>query len=211
MTENVSPHEALRRLRDGNARYTGAAARSSTLTTRCRPGAHVGEQHPFATVLSCSDSRVPVEMIFDQGIGDLFVVRVAGNVVAPPLLGSVEFAASVLSTGLIVVMGHTFCGAVKAALDVLRDGAELPSENIRDIVERITPALGSALAMDGTDTEVLSAAVRANVRAVVSHVRHGSPMLEDMGRSGKVAVVGAEYDLASGVVEFFDLPAGLEA
>lgn len=210
MPSNIPSDEALARLREGNARFANDTRIVAALMDQ--RAAHAAEQHPFATVLTCSDSRVPVEMIFDQGIGDLFVIRVAGNVVAPSLIGSVEFAATAFSTRLVVVMGHTSCGAVKATIDVLRGSTDLPSENIRDIVERIRPAVQAVMeaGTQTTDTGLVAAAVRANVRAAVNQLRCGSRILEEKVRAGELAVVGAEYDLASGHVEFFDLPPGLE-
>jgi carbonic anhydrase len=166
----------------------------------------------MAVVLTCSDSRVPVEMIFDQGIGDLFVIRVAGNIIAPSLVGSVEFAAATFGTRLIVVMGHSGCGAVKATLDVLRGVAEIPSDNIRDIVQRIMPSAQTvvAAAKDASPAELLEQAIRANVRGSTAHLRHGSRLLEQMVEARRVAVVGAEYHLATGEVDFFDVPDDLE-
>lgn len=206
-TDTVSPEDALARLREGNARFCAGTRSVAALASQTDLAAHAAGQRPFAIVLTCSDSRVPVEMIFDQGIGDLFVIRVAGNVVAPSLVGSVEFAAATFGTRLVVVMGHTACGAVKATIDVLRGDAEAPSENIRDIVDRIRPAVASAVEAGGDD--VVAKAVRANVRSSADHLRHGSRVLENLVRSGQLVVVGAEYDLHRGAVDFFDRPAGL--
>lgn len=208
MTQNVTPADALNRLREGNARFTSDTRSIATLVSQLNRREHAAGQRPFATILTCSDSRVPAEMIFDQGVGDLFMVRVAGNVVAPSLVGSVEFASATFGTRLVVVMGHSACGAVKATLDVLRGHSEIPSENIRDIVDRIRPAAESVLESDPqrNDAEVLAAAIRANVRSSADHLRHGSRVLEEMVRSGRVVVVGAEYDLASGHVDFFEVP-----
>jgi carbonic anhydrase len=208
----VPPREALRRLREGNARFSADARSVAALVSQLARREHALGQQPFATVLTCSDSRVPVEMIFDQGIGDLFVIRVAGNVAAPSLVGSVEFAAAAFGTRLVVVMGHSSCGAVLATLQALRGAAAVASENIRDIVDRIGPAVRSVIEADrdGTEEAIVARAIRANVRASADHLRHGSRLLEEMVRSGQVAVVEAEYDLASGRVEFFDLPEGLE-
>jgi carbonic anhydrase len=209
---SVSPSEALRRLRQGNARFASDTRSIEALVSQLRRAEQAQGQQPFAIVLTCSDSRVPVEMIFDQGIGDLFVIRVAGNIVAPSLVGSVEFAAATFGTRLVVVMGHSACGAVKATLDFLRGGTDVPSENIRDIVERIVPAAKTVLQSAGDEAppdEVLHAAIRANVRGAADHLRHGSRILEQLVTSGQVAVVGAEYELASGHVDFFDVPAGL--
>ncbi|MCX4246508.1 carbonic anhydrase [Paraliomyxa miuraensis] len=208
MTTSVPPSDALQRLQQGNARFTSDTRSIETLVSQLRRAEQAQGQRPFAVVLTCSDSRVPVEMIFDQGIGDLFVIRVAGNVIAPSLVGSVEFAAATFGTRLVVVMGHTSCGAVKATLEFIRSGGGIPSDNIRDIVERIVPSAKSVVeaAGDRDPAEVLAHAVRANVRGSVAHLRNGSRLLEQLVSSGQVAVVGAEYDLASGQVDFFDVP-----
>jgi carbonic anhydrase len=204
----VTAGEALRRLREGNARFVSGTPSVASLSSQMNREAHAAGQQPFAIILTCSDSRVPTEMIFDQGIGDLFVIRVAGNVVAPSLVGSVEFAAATFGTHLAVVMGHTSCGAVKATLDVLAGKTDLPSENIRDIVDRIRPA-ATAVVEASRGGDVLPAAIRANVRTSVEHLRRGSRVLEEMVRKGEVTVVGAEYDLVSGVVDFFEVPPDL--
>ena len=208
---SISAAEALQRLREGNARFTGGTRSVAALLSQLNLDKHAAGQRPFAIILTCSDSRVPAEMIFDQGIGDLFVIRVAGNVVAPSLIGSVEFAASTFGTQLVVVMGHSGCGAVRATLDVIRSKIDLPSANIRDIVDRIRPAVVSLVEFGANADEaaVMDAAVRANVRHSADHLRHGSRLLEDLVQQGKVVVVGAEYDLASGRVVFFDVPTEL--
>jgi carbonic anhydrase len=206
---NVSAAEALQRLRAGNARFAAGMRSVAALSSQLEREQHAAGQRPFATILTCSDSRVPAEMIFDQGIGDLFVIRVAGNVIAPSLVGSVEFAAATFGTALVVVMGHSGCGAVRATLDVIRARVDVPTANIRDIVDRIRPAVATLVEVDaGKDEDSLvQAAVRANVRASVDHLRHGSRLLEELVSIGTVVVVGAEYDLVSGHVEFIDMPA----
>jgi carbonic anhydrase len=203
MTNTVNHADALERLRAGNARFVANVRSVDVLASQARRAALVAGQAPFAIVLSCSDSRVPSEIVFDCGLGDLFVVRVAGNVVAPSLVGSVEFAAATFATQLVVVMGHTQCGAVAAAAESLRAGNRAASANIHDIVERITPAINELVHAgdEGTD---LRAAVRANVRASANHLRHGSRILERLVGENRLAVVGAEYDLETGVVDFFD-------
>lgn len=208
---SVSPREALQRLREGNARFASDTRSIETFVSHLRRAEQALGQEPFAIVLTCSDSRVPVETIFDQGIGDLFVIRVAGNIVAPSLVGSVEFAAATFGTRLVLVMGHSECGAVKATLDFIRGGGEVPSDNIRDIVERVAPSAKIVVegAGDRDPATVLHEAVRANVRSSVDHLRHGSRILEQLVASEQVAVVGAEYDLITGKVEFFDLPTRL--
>jgi carbonic anhydrase len=164
------------------------------------------QQQPFAIILGCSDSRVPAEIVFDQGLGELFVIRVAGNIVAPSQVGSVEFAASRYGTRLVVVLGHSQCGAVLATIDSLRQPSAVESRNVGSIVARIRPVVEPLMETNlGHDLGALtSAAVRANVRASVNHLRHGSAVLEQLGREGGLMVVGAEYSLETGVVQFFD-------
>jgi carbonic anhydrase len=165
----------------------------------------VSGQAPFAVILGCSDSRVPVEMIFDQGLGDLFVIRVAGNIVAPSQIGSVEFAAQRFGTRLVVVLGHTRCGAVQATLEALQDTAGRPSRNLGSIVDRIRPSIEGLLEAGIKDDETLAQqAVRANVRVAASALRHGSEVLERLIERDGLLVVGAEYSLESGVVDVFD-------
>lgn len=195
---------ALAALREGNARFVAGVRSVEALATAARRHDLVAAQAPKAIVLSCSDSRVPAEIVFDCGLGDLFVVRVAGNVCAPSLVGSVEFAAATFGTRLVVVMGHTGCGAVKATLDALARGDAALSPNVRDIVERIRPAVAPFVGAD--PASALAGAVRANVIATASHLRHGSRVLEEMIRDGELLVVGAEYSLESGAVDFFDDP-----
>lgn len=168
-------------------------------------------QAPFAIVLGCSDSRVPAELVFDQGLGDLFVIRVAGNIVAPSQVGSVEFAVARFGTRLVVVLGHSGCGAVLATIEELGRPSEAQSRNLRSIVDRIRPAVEPLLdTAFGRNPEVLVRhAVRANIRAAASHLRHGSEMLEQYIQRGDLIVVGAEYSLETGIVDFFDgMPEG---
>jgi len=194
----IPGQEALARLREGNRRFVENGAASGG-----RPGAG---QQPFAIVLGCSDSRVPAELIFGQGFGDLFVIRVAGNIVAPSQVGSVEFAAERFETRLAVVMGHTQCGAVAATLEELRQPQGHDSPNLRAIVDRIRPAieplLNSPLAND--PAALAAEATRANVRASVHHLRHGSALLERRIQEDGLLIVEAEYCVEAGTVEFFD-------
>ena len=199
----IPAQEALARLRAGNRRFVtdvrGDRARGSSRRRELTAG-----QEPFAIVLGCSDSRVPAELVFDQGLGDLFVIRVAGNIVAPSQVGSVEFAAERFGTRLVVVLGHSRCGAVEATLEELGRPSRNRSPNLRSIVSRIRPAVEGLLASRerlGPD-ELLARAVRANIRASVLHLRHGSPVLEGLIRRRGLRVVGAEYSLETGVVEF---------
>jgi len=192
------------RLREGNRRFVeNVRSVESMLSLSARTKLAEG-QHPFAIVLTCSDSRVPAEIIFDCGLGDLFVVRVAGNVVAPSLVGSVEYAATTFGTSLVVVMGHTHCGAIRATLDVLRKRGAPVSDNVRDLVERVTPAAAELVAANLPEDEIVKRVTRANVRVSVSHLRHGSRLLESMVNEGKIAIVGAEVSLETGFVDFFD-------
>jgi len=198
--------EALDRLRAGNARFASGTPRSDALLGPLRREALTGGQEPFAIVLGCSDSRVPAEIVFDQGLGDLFVIRVAGNIVAPSQVGSVEFAAARFGTRLVVVLGHSQCGAILATLDELRRPTETQSQNLQSIVDRVRPAFEGLLEGDvGLDEAALVArAVRSNIRASADHLRHGSPILERLIRDEGLLVVGAEYCLESGRVDFFD-------
>jgi carbonic anhydrase len=203
----VSAREALARLREGNRRFVAceASGNSSIADSRRREELAKG-QEPFAIVLGCSDSRVPAEIVFDQGLGDLFVIRVAGNVVAPSQVGSVEFAAARFGTRLVVVLGHSQCGAVLATLEQLEQPSASRSRNLRSIVDRILPAVEPVLAAhSGHDSHrLLERAVRANVRASVDQLRHGSEILEALVRDDGLLIVGAEYSLETGVVTFFD-------
>ncbi|HEY6099170.1 MAG TPA: carbonic anhydrase, partial [Anaeromyxobacter sp.] len=213
-TAMISADEALARLREGNRRFATHGATAAALMSPTRRMALIEKQEPFAIVLGCSDSRVPAELVFDQGFGDLFVIRVAGNVVAPSQIGSIEFAAERFGTRLVVVMGHSQCGAVVATIEALEGGETHPSRNLRSIVDRVRPAveglLTPRLAVD--PDALLREAVRANVRASVRHLRHGSELLEELIEQQGLLVVGAEYSLESGLVDFFDgVPAGTAA
>lgn len=198
--------EALERLREGNGRYVSGKRKLEALMGQSRRRELVAGQEPFAVVLGCSDSRAPVEIIFDQGLGDLFVIRVAGNVVASSQIGSVEFAAVKFGTRLVIVLGHTYCGAVRATLDQLQQPAEEQSPGLRSIVDRIRPSVQELLNTDlRQDPETLArAAIRANIRASANQLRNGSKILEQLGQKEGLLVVGAEYSLESGIVEFFD-------
>lgn len=202
----VNPLEALERLQIGNRRFVEGHRSHQESTLREQLEANVRSQEPFAVILGCSDSRVPAEIVFDQGIGDLFVIRVAGNIVAPSQVGSIEFAAEQFRTQLVVVLGHSQCGAVKATLDQLRRSAENRSPNLQAIVDRVTPAVEDLLdgSLDDDPEALMRAAVRSNVRASVEALRTGSEILEQLIAQERLVVVGAEYSLATGVVEFFE-------
>jgi carbonic anhydrase len=207
----LSALEALESLQEGNRRFVAGVADRTTLANQARRSALLAGQSPFAIILGCSDSRVPAEIIFDQGLGDLFVIRVAGNIVAPSLIGSVEFAAEKFGTRLVVVLGHSNCGAVEATLTELKRPQEGRSANLSSIVDRIKPAVETLLETNPQDDpeKLLRHAVRANVRASVSHLRSGSPILEQLSQQDGLWVVGAEYSLKTGVIDFFaGLPDG---
>jgi len=197
-----STTDILERLREGNRRFVAGTSNIDEALTSARRAELVGGQNPFAVILACSDSRVPVELIFDQGLGDLFVIRVAGNIVAPSQIGSVEFAAAQLGTRLVVVLGHSNCGAVQATLKELGQDQQQRSPNLRSIVDRIRPAVESLV---GDDVS-LGAAVAANVRQSVSQLQHGSQILEQLVETGELTIIGAEYSIESGEVTFLDTP-----
>ncbi|MBL8913182.1 MAG: carbonic anhydrase [Archangium sp.] len=201
----VDARQALARLKEGNERFVKNVRSIESLATSAARAQLVEGQQPFAIVLSCSDSRAPSELLFDAGLGELFVVRVAGNIVAPSLVGSVEFAAATFGTELVVVMGHTRCGAVKATIDAVTRGAQAPSDNVGDIVRRIEPSVRELAGIRDGDA-LMKAATRANVRASVNHLRSGSRILEERIAAGRLLVVGAEYALETGQVDFFDVP-----
>lgn len=202
----LSPQEALQRLREGNRRFAAGLGRAGSLTSPMRRRELTSGQEPFAVVLGCSDSRVPPEIVFDQGLGHLFGIRVAGNVVAPHQIGSVEFATEVLGTRLVVVLGHTACGAVQGALDALQGGTEELSPNLQSIIDRVQPSVEPLVAVDagGDPEELMRRAVRANVRAAVEHLGEESELLRRRLESKELRVVGAEYSLDTGIVELLD-------
>ncbi len=202
----ISAQDALERLREGNRRFASNVRSLDALTSHARRNALAAGQAPFAIILGCSDSRVPAEIVFDQGLGDLFVIRVAGNIVAPSQVGSVEFAAAQFGTRLVIVLGHTQCGAITATLNELQQPTENQSRNLRSIVDRIRPAVEPLLATElRHDPDALARhAVRANILASASHLRHGSEILEQLIQTDGLLVVGAEYSLETGVVDFFN-------
>jgi carbonic anhydrase len=200
---NVAAAAALERLRSGNRRFVDDMRRDAGATHERRTALAAG-QEPFAIVLGCSDSRVPAEIVFDQGLGDLFVIRVAGNIVAPSQVASVEFAAVRFGTRLVVVLGHSQCGAILATLEDLERPGERDAASLRAIVDRVRPAVEEVVAAGGDPEHIVREAVRANVRRSVSLLRHGSELVERMVTTEGLLVVGAEYSLETGVVEFFD-------
>lgn len=199
--------EALDRLREGNARFAERLTMPVAALERGREAVLGASQQPFAIILGCSDSRVPAELIFDQGFGDLFVIRVAGNIVAPSQVGSIELAATRFNTRLVVVLGHTRCGAIEATLEELRRPVAQQSPNLRSIFDRVRPSVEMLLETHpagGSDEELIAHAVRANVRASVNHLRNGSAVLESLIATSGLWVVGAEYSLTTGLVDFLD-------
>jgi carbonic anhydrase len=198
--------EALARLREGNHRFVTDTRTHDSLDSETRRSELAAGQEPFAIILGCSDSRVPAEMVFDQGLGDLFVIRVAGNIVASSQVGSVEFAAAKFGTRLVVVLGHSQCGAILATLDQLRQPTMNQSRNLRSIVDRVRPSVQALLSTDlrHDPAALVREAVRANIRVSAAHLRHGSEILEQLIQTDGLLVVGAEYSLETGEVEFFD-------
>jgi carbonic anhydrase len=202
----ISAADALEKLRDGNRRFVSDEVSEETLASREHRAGAAKPQNPFAIILACSDSRVPTELIFDRGIGELFVIRVAGNIVAPSQVGSIEFAAKQFGTRLVVVLGHSDCGAIIATLKELGLKESHRSPNLRAIVDRIRPAVEPVLneLSDLDDMAVVDECVRANVRASVEQLRHGSLILEELIDSGDLSVIGAEYSIETGYIEFFE-------
>jgi carbonic anhydrase len=201
----ILAREALALLQEGNRRFVSDISNRDVNASGVRRRL-AASQEPFAAILGCSDSRVPVEIVFDQGLGDLFVIRVAGNIVAPSLIGSVEFAAEQFGTRLVVVLGHTKCGAIEATLEQLQRPLENQSRNLHSIVDFIRPAVEGLLATDlrRDPHALIHEAVRANIRASVKHLRHGSDIIEQLIQKAGLMVLGAEYSLETGVVDFFD-------
>ncbi|MGD8803764.1 MAG: carbonic anhydrase [Gammaproteobacteria bacterium] len=198
--------DALQRLKDGNKRFVSGVRSIDTLIKQTQRSDFLTGQEPFAIILGCSDSRVPAEIIFDQGLGDLFVIRVAGNIVAPSQIGSIEFAVERFNTQLVVVLGHSMCGAVSATIDELEQPSKDRSTNVMSIVDRIRPSvepLYNTSLRDDHD-QLLDAAIRANILAATNQLRHGSQMLEQLILNNEMTVVGAEYSLENGNVEFFE-------
>jgi carbonic anhydrase len=202
----IPAKDALALLREGNHRFVSGASSREPFESRARRMELAEGQEPFAAILGCSDSRVPVEIVFDQGLGDLFVIRVAGNIVAPSQIGSVEFAAAQFGSRLVVVLGHSRCGAIETTLEQLRRPVENQSRNLHSIVDLVRPSVEGLLATElrHDHDALVRAAVRANIRASVRHLRHGSDIIENLIQNAGLMVVGAEYSLETGVVDFFD-------
>lgn len=202
----ISARQALTRLREGNLRFASDARSGEAGASSARRSELAAGQEPFAIILGCSDSRVPAEIVFDQGLGDLFVIRVAGNIVASSQVGSVEFAAARFGTRLVVVLGHSQCGAVQATVEELQQPTDHQSRHLRSIVDRVRPSVEALLHTElrHDPAALLRESVRANIRASTDHLRHGSDVLEQLVQTNGLLVVGAEYSLETGVVEFFD-------
>lgn len=202
----ISADEAIKRLKEGNQRFVSGVRSIETIVKQIQRANFVEGQAPFAIILGCSDSRVPAEIVFDQGLGDLFVIRVAGNIVAPSQVGSVELAAELFGTQLVVVLGHSMCGAVKAAIDDLERPSGERSMNVLSIVNRIRPVIEPLFGTEvkNNPDELLNACIHANILASTNQLMHGSQKLEGLVQQGKLKIVGAEYSLESGIVKFLE-------
>jgi carbonic anhydrase len=202
--DNLPAREAIFRLVEGNRRYAQNVRSVDSMLGHSRRDLEA--QRPFAIILGCSDSRAPAEIVFDQGLGDLFVIRVAGNIVAPSQVGSVEFAAERFGTRLVVVMGHTGCGAIDAALEAVMRKEGPVSRNLMSIVDRVRPSIESLVSTDLVNDPVRlrREAMRANVRASVGQLRHSSDIVEHLVANDGLWVVGAELDLSTGEVDFLE-------
>ena len=193
----ITPFQAIEMLKEGNARFTSNASEKRDYQSQIAETA--GGQYPFAAVVSCIDSRIPTEIIFDQGIGDIFNARIAGNFVNEDILGSLEFACKVAGAKAIVVMGHTSCGAVKGACDKAELG------NLTQMLEKITPAVDAVETAEGTDRSSANAAfvdavAAKNVELTLAKIKKNSQVLSEMIEAGEIEIIGAMYDVASGEV-----------
>lgn len=197
-------HDALNLLREGNRRFVSGVISVETLASHNRRGVTATIQNPLAIILGCSDARVPAEIVFDQGLGNLFVIRVAGNIVAPSQVGSVEFAAERFGTRLVVVLGHSQCGAINATIEELRRPQANQSRNLKSIVDRVRPSVENLLGTGLSHDALVHESVRANIRFSVNHLLHGSEILESLSQKDGLLVVGAEYSIETGEVDFFD-------
>lgn len=203
----ITASEALKRLKEGNKRFVAGVRSIDSPVEQIQDKAIAYSQSPFAVILGCSDSRVPAEIVFDQGLGDLFVIRVAGNIVAPSQVGSVEFAVEQFGTPLVVVLGHSMCGAVDATIKELEEPSEAQSKNVLSIVKRIRPIVEPLFRTElrNNRQRLLEAAIRANILSAVNHLSHGSQTLETFLQQDRIQIVGAEYSLQTGEVEFLDI------
>ena len=202
----ITANEAIKRLKEGNQRFVSGVRSIDTIVKQTKRADFVAGQAPFAIILGCSDSRVPAEIVFDQGLGDLFVIRVAGNIVAPSQIGSVEFSVERFGTPLVSVLGHSMCGAVMATIDELKSPSDEKSSNVLSIVNRIKPTIEPLFETElrNDPDKLLMASIHANILAAVNHLRHGSQMIEQLVQNGQLKIVGAEYSLETGEVEILD-------
>ena len=199
----ITSEEALKRLKEGNSRFVAGQSRQQADRYRSQLADLIGGQHPFAIILGCSDSRVPPEIIFDQGVGDLFIVRVAGNIAEPAALGSIEYAAEYLGARLIVVLGHASCGAVQAALAQLDSPGQVGSPYLQSILDHIHPAVAALPKVSGQEPQsVVDEAIGANIRASLEQIGNDSPILKRLMETNDLESVGAQFSLDTGTVEF---------
>ncbi|MCP4000634.1 MAG: carbonic anhydrase [Gammaproteobacteria bacterium] len=203
---SIPAGEALQRLRDGNKRFYLDELSHGDLANPARRNELVDGQNPFAIILGCSDSRAPVELVFDQGLGDLFVIRVAGNIVAPSQIGSIEYAVAEFGVQLVVVLGHSNCGAIEATIDAINDKDHNYSRNLDFIVNQVRPSVEHLISSQSLENrkELARKAVEANVSSSVQQLQHDSGILEKLISQDKLYIVGAKYSLDTGVVDFFE-------
>jgi len=196
--------ESLIKLKEGNLRFAQGHSIHDMDSISSQRISAVEKQKPFAVILGCSDSRVPAELVFDQGLGDLFVIRVAGNVVAPSQIGSVEFAVTMFDTPLVVVLGHSNCGAIVATIDAMKNPSEPTSINLNSIVKRVKPAIEPLLLNSSLMQVKVADAVKANVIKSVAQLSSASEIIESRVANGQLNIIGACYNLKTGEVEFYD-------
>ncbi len=194
---------ALKELIEGNYRYVQAATSGAVLDSKKHQV--LPEQNPMAVILGCSDSRVPAELVFDQGVGDLFVIRIAGNIVAPSQIGSIEFACQQFKTQLVVVLGHTNCGAISATIDSLLSDPDQMSPNLASIVDRLKPAVSPVINDDivRDRSSLMKKAMQANIEYSTQQLQIRSKIIRDLINNKQLKIVGAEYSIETGEVEFY--------
>jgi carbonic anhydrase len=195
LQENMTPQAAIDRLKEGNKRFVDRRKADRDLLLQMDQTS--AGQFPFAALLSCIDSRVPAELVFDQGIGDVFNVRVAGNIVNRDVLGSLEYSCKVAGSKVIVVLGHTKCGAVTAACNHVELG------NITHLLSKIKPAVKSVMNGGNPDPKTIEKVTLKNIELSIERIRDESPILAEMEENGNIMIIGAVYDVSSGVVCFF--------
>lgn len=198
----MTPEKSLQYLKEGNLRFQNNLKANRNLLEQVNDTSE--GQFPFATILSCIDSRVSAELVFDQGLGDIFSVRIAGNFVNEDILGSMEFASKIAGTKLIVVLGHTSCGAVKGACDNAKMG------NLTKLIEKITPAVNAVKEpkdqslRNSSNLEFVDTVAAKNVQLTIDRIHAESPILSEMEKSGEIMIIGAMYDINNGAVNFFE-------